>query len=83
MLNEWHAEVEEVYDQMVAWRRHLHENPELPFQEVQTARMVGDILAGYRIKVQRNIGGHGHYNERHWFYIFYCGMHFFRGIRQW
>lgn len=59
MLNEWHAEVEEVYDQMVAWRRHLHENPELPFQEVQTARMVGDILAGYRIKVQRNIGGHG------------------------
>ncbi|MEK4082082.1 amidohydrolase [Solibacillus silvestris] len=59
MLNEWHAEVEEVYDQMVAWRRHLHENPELPFQEVQTARMVGDILAGYGIKVQRNIGGHG------------------------
>ncbi|MEK4533614.1 M20 metallopeptidase family protein [Solibacillus sp. FSL K6-1554] len=59
MLNEWHAEVEEVYDQMVAWRRHLHENPELPFQEVQTARMVGDILAGYGIKVQRNIGGYG------------------------
>nr|WP_239534862.1 amidohydrolase [Solibacillus kalamii] len=44
---------------MVDWRRHLHENPELPFQEVQTARMVEDILAGYGIKVQRNIGGHG------------------------
>ena len=59
MLKEWHEEVEAVYDQVVAWRRHLHENPELPFQEVQTARMVGDILAGYEIKVQRNIGGHG------------------------
>lgn len=59
MLNNWHEEVEDVYDQMVAWRRHLHENPELPFQEVQTARMVGDILAGYGIEAQRNIGGHG------------------------
>ncbi|MEK4387687.1 amidohydrolase [Solibacillus sp. FSL W7-1464] len=59
MLKEWHEDVEEVYDQMVAWRRHLHENPELPFQEVQTARMVGDILAGYGIEVQRNIGGQG------------------------
>jgi len=59
LLEEWHEEVGKVYDQMVAWRRHLHENPELPFQEVQTARMVGDILAGYGIKVQRNVGGHG------------------------
>ncbi|MER2114899.1 MAG: amidohydrolase, partial [Solibacillus isronensis] len=59
MLDKWHEDVEDVYDQMVAWRRHLHENPELPFQEVQTARMVGDILAGYGIEVQRNVGGHG------------------------
>ena len=59
MLNKWHEEVEEVYEQMVARRRHLHENPELPFQEVQTARMVGDILAGYGIEIQRNVGGHG------------------------
>lgn len=59
VLDKWHEDVEDVYDQMVAWRRHLHENPELPFQEVQTARMVGDILAGYGIEVQRNVGGHG------------------------
>lgn len=59
LLNEWHQEIETVYDQMVAWRRHLHENPELSFEEVNTARMVGDILAGYGIEVQRNVGGHG------------------------
>lgn len=59
VLDKWHEDVEDVYDQMVAWRRHLHENPELPFQEVQTARMVGDILAGYGIEVQRNVGVHG------------------------
>lgn len=59
VLDKWHEDVEDVYDQMVAWRRHLHENPELSFQEVQTARMVGDILAGYGIEVQRNVGVHG------------------------
>lgn len=59
MLTKWHEEVEDVYDQMVAWRRHLHENPELSFQEVNTARMVGDILTGYGIEVRRNVGGHG------------------------
>ena len=59
MLSEWHQEVEVAYDQMVTWRRHLHENPELPFEEENTARMVGDILAGYGISVRRNVGGHG------------------------
>jgi amidohydrolase len=59
LLNKWHQEVEEVYDQMVVWRRHLHENPELSFKEINTARMVGDILAGYGISVRRNVGGHG------------------------
>ncbi|KGR78039.1 M20 metallopeptidase family protein [Ureibacillus manganicus] len=59
MLTEWLQEVEDVYDQMVAWRRHLHENPELPFEEENTARMVGDILAGYGIEVRRNVGGYG------------------------
>lgn len=59
MLNQWHQEVEDIYDQMVVWRRHLHENPELSFEEENTARMVGDILAGYGIAVLRNVGGHG------------------------
>lgn len=59
MLNKWHEEVESIYEQMVAWRRYLHENPELPFQEENTSRMVGDILVGYGIDVQRNVGGYG------------------------
>lgn len=59
MHTKWHEEVDDVFDQMVAWRRHLHENPELSFEEENTARMVGDILAGYGIEVQRNVGGHG------------------------
>ena len=59
MLQDWFQEVEEVYDQMISWRRHLHENPELSFKEENTARMVGDVLGGYGIEVHRNVGGHG------------------------
>lgn len=59
LLEKWHQEVEHVYPQMVAWRRYLHEHPELPFHEENTSRMVGDILAGYGIEVERNVGGFG------------------------
>lgn len=59
LLEKWHQEVEHVYQQMVAWRRYLHEHPELPFHEENTSRMVGDILAGYGIEVERNVGGFG------------------------
>ena len=34
-------------DQVVAWRRHLHQHPELSFQEHETARFVHDTLVGF------------------------------------
>lgn len=37
--------VSAIAEQLVAWRRHLHENPELSFQEVETSRFVHDQLA--------------------------------------
>lgn len=36
-----------VRDQVVAWRRHLHQRPELSFNEVETAQFVHDTLAGF------------------------------------
>lgn len=59
MLSKWHEEVEGMYEQMVEWRRYLHENPELSFQEVNTSKMIGDILEGFGIEVRRNVGGNG------------------------
>lgn len=59
MLTKWYEEIEAMYDQMVEWRRHLHENPELSFQEVNTSKMIGDILEGYGIEVRRGVGGNG------------------------
>ena len=31
--------------QAIAWRRHLHANPELAFHEVETSRFVEETLA--------------------------------------
>lgn len=35
-----------VQAQVVGWRRHLHQNPELAYQETQTARTIAQALAG-------------------------------------
>src|SRR5215210_6916639 len=32
-------------DDVVAWRRHFHRNPELSFQEVETSQFIADRLA--------------------------------------
>ncbi|MFT8319653.1 MAG: M20 family metallopeptidase [Bacillus sp. (in: firmicutes)] len=59
MINKMYEQVEAMFDQMVEWRRYLHENPELSFQEFNTSKMIGDILEGYGIEVRRNVGGNG------------------------
>jgi amidohydrolase len=39
--------VEQVKKDVVNWRRHLHKNPELSFQEEQTSQFVYDTLASF------------------------------------
>ncbi|MBE1553926.1 M20 metallopeptidase family protein [Sporosarcina limicola] len=39
--------VKEVEEQVIKWRRHLHENPELSFQEVKTAQYVYETLQSF------------------------------------
>ncbi len=45
--------------EVVAWRHHIHANPELGFQEVETARFVADKLRSFGLEVQEGIGGTG------------------------
>jgi hippurate hydrolase len=45
--------------ELAAMRRHLHANPELSFEEVETARFVADKLEAWGYQVSRNVGGHG------------------------
>lgn len=59
MLEKLFLELEELYPQMVEWRRHLHQHPELSFKEVQTSKMIAELLESWGIEVRKNVGGGG------------------------
>ncbi|HYW51053.1 MAG TPA: amidohydrolase, partial [Gemmatimonadaceae bacterium] len=58
-----HAEIERrmvaVMPKVVAWRRDIHEHPELSGEEVRTAALVAAHLEKLGIAVQTGVGGHG------------------------
>lgn len=43
-------------DEMIDIRRHLHENPELSFQEEKTAQYIVDFYKGKDVEIQTNVG---------------------------
>ncbi|MCR5884247.1 amidohydrolase [Rhizobacter sp. J219] len=45
--------------QMVAWRRDIHQHPELSGQEARTARLVAEHLRNLGLTVKTGIAGHG------------------------
>ncbi|MBK8506953.1 MAG: amidohydrolase [Saprospiraceae bacterium] len=51
--------VNDLFDQVVTFRRHIHQWPELSFEESETARYVCSILDSFGIGYAANIGGHG------------------------
>ncbi|MCM3626337.1 M20 family metallopeptidase [Paenibacillus glycanilyticus] len=52
-------QLQRLYPDMVRWRRHLHQNPELSFQEVHTSRWIADQLNAFGCEVRKDVGGHG------------------------
>jgi amidohydrolase len=46
-------------EDLIAWRRHLHQNPELSNREVETGRFIADRLREMGLKPQTGIAGHG------------------------
>lgn len=50
---------EEWLDQMIGWRRYLHQHPELSFQESQTSKFVAEQLHHFGLEVITKVGGHG------------------------
>jgi amidohydrolase len=44
---------------IIAWRRHLHANPELSFEEYNTSAFVIEKLKEYGLDPQKGIGGNG------------------------
>lgn len=51
--------LEQVYSQMVAWRRYLHQHPEVSFHEIQTAEYIHRQLEALGLQVNKHIAGHG------------------------
>ncbi|HHE71598.1 MAG TPA: amidohydrolase [Chloroflexi bacterium] len=52
-------EVNEIYDQLVAWRRDFHMHPELGLDTERTAGIVAAKLRALGFEVQEGIAGHG------------------------
>ena len=46
----------EIEPQIVAWRRSIHENPELGFKETRTAKLVEDTLREMGVEVETGVG---------------------------
>ena len=46
-------------EELIAWRRHLHQNPELSNREVETARYIATQLRAMGLEPQTGIAGHG------------------------
>ncbi|MBP3041403.1 amidohydrolase [Bacillaceae bacterium Marseille-Q3522] len=45
-----------MHQDLIAWRRHLHQNPETAFEEVETAKFVQEKLTGLGIEFKKNVG---------------------------
>lgn len=48
-----------IEEKVVAWRHHLHKNPEFGFEEKMTSDFVASKLEEFGVKVHRNIGNTG------------------------
>jgi hippurate hydrolase len=53
------ADFEAMEADLKATRQHLHANPELSFEEAETARYVAERLQVWGYAVTRNVGAHG------------------------
>ena len=58
-MRDFRQQAQAMRDQMVERRRDFHRHPELAFQEVRTAGIVAETLAGLGLEVQTGIGKTG------------------------
>ncbi|KGX84731.1 amidohydrolase [Pontibacillus litoralis] len=49
----------QLYEEMVAIRRHLHQHPELSFHETKTAQYIADYYETLGIPYEKHVGGNG------------------------
>ena len=47
------------HDELASWRRHLHQNPEIAYEEKDTSDFVAAKLESFGVEVHRGFGGTG------------------------
>lgn len=58
-MNKIKNEANNIQDKLKSWRRHLHKNPELSFQEYETSKFVKNILEELNFQVEEPIAKTG------------------------
>ncbi|WP_416144639.1 M20 family metallopeptidase [Planococcus koreensis] len=58
-MNPLFSRLDELYEEIVEIRRHLHQHPELSFQEEKTAKYIADFHEKLGHEVRANVGGNG------------------------
>lgn len=56
---DFYKELQNYYEEIVSWRRHLHQNPELSFEESETPKFIAGKLRSFGIDVREQIGRNG------------------------
>ena len=51
--------LQELYPEMVRWRRHLHQHPELSYKERETSEWIAAQFAEIGCEILTNVGGYG------------------------
>ena len=59
LISKLDPQLQTAYPNMVAWRRYLHQNPELSFQEKETSRWIAERLRETGCEVREGVGGYG------------------------
>ncbi|MBI5930053.1 MAG: amidohydrolase [Chloroflexi bacterium] len=58
-MRSYRNEVENLREQLVAWRRDFHQHPEIAFEEVRTSQKVAEVLTQLGLEVQYGVGKTG------------------------
>lgn len=58
-MKKLYSRLDSLYEEIVEIRRHLHQNPELSFQEENTAKYITDYHRTLGHEIRTNVGGHG------------------------
>lgn len=59
MLTKMFQRLEELYPDLVEFRREMHKHPELSFKEVHTPKKIAEFLTGLGLDVRTDVGGRG------------------------